>query len=382
MPKYNLMDSQQPEFFGDTLENRDPGAETSEPVKKLTEQKELKSKPASTDSDFSEKLFTDAELSKLPGDRSQFTSISDSRTTESPKSTNLPQAPDTVIIEPPVSKVKVPAIDSSYQDLSSFESARENTWLKPLLMTMGIAAVLIVLALIVWKVILPGKEEVTVAVETAAEKLQRETQLRKDNFLNTLNNDTHSRLGILVQLLNLKPAKVRYSSFYLYGQTLTFEVFTANRTDLAGFNVILKNSATFAQARLEAVDRRPGTKGGLFALYDFKTGSALNPPALSAPAGTERISRNPQDWIAELSQRNSLTVVTQRSLGARQEELFSVSRHEIKLKGTEQNCQAVLTALASAQTNLGVHKLTLLPTNQRDPAKSPYQLHLILDFYL
>jgi hypothetical protein len=284
-------------------------------------------------------------------------------------------AADTTVKQTP----RIPSGTTFGRDESTYEMTMPGSNFKPLLFGIGIVAAILVIAFLVWKIFFSDKVEVP-PPETAEQKLKRELQIRKNNVLNSINADTHARLGCLVQLINLKPAKVRYSGLYVYGENLACEVFTTSRTDLADLNNKLKNSSSVSNFNLETVDKRPGSRGGFFALYDIKTAGAT--PLTLAGTDSVFISRSPQDWITNLTQKNGLTLDLQRQVSMRQEELFSIIRYEYKLTGPELNCQAVISELASTNTNISIHKLTLLPTNQRDPAKAPYQLHLILDFYM
>ncbi len=388
MPKYNLMDSQQPEFFDENLESMETKVDKSETETKAAKPQEVKSKPVVAESDFSEKLFSETEIPKKLDDRSSSAQIPASQgpAVSTPAKT-VPIQPTTpkVSTYTPAPETTIKQTDKSAsgvglgRDLSTYEMSLPSSNYKPLLFGIGIVATIAVIALLVWKIFFSTKEEVP-PPETAEQKLKRELQIRKNNILNSINADTHSRLGYLVQLINLKPVKVRYSSLYIYGENLACEVFTTSRTDLADLNTKLKNSPAFSNLNLETVDKRPGTRGGFFALYDIKTvaGTSLT------PAGTDSIyiSKSPQDWITDFTQRNNLTVDLQKQISMRQEELFSIIRYEYKLKGPEVNCQALISELATTNTNINIHKLTLLPTNQRDLAKAPYQLHLILDFYM
>lgn len=384
MPKYNLMDSQQPEFFEENLESIESKAEKPERPK-TAEPKEVKPKPPLSESDFSEKLFSETEIPRRFEDRS---------------SDQIPASPGPVVSSPAKMAPIQPAAPkiSTYvtspettikqtvkkpsgleRDMSTYEMSLPSSSYKPLLFSIALVAAIAVVAMLVWKIFFSAKENVP-PPETAEQKLKREMQIRKNGILNTINADTHSRLGYLVQLINLKPAKVHYSGLYVYGQNLACEVFTPTRTDLASLNTQLKNSPSFSNLNLETVDKRPGTKGGFFALYDIKT--AAGTPVTPLRADSVYISRSPQDWVSEFTLKNNLSLDLQRQISMRQEELFSIIRYEYKLMGAEPNCQALISALATANTNINIHKLTLLPTNQRDLTKAPYQLHLILDFYM
>jgi hypothetical protein len=388
MPKYNLMDSQQPEFFNENLESMEPETDKPEPEINTAKPQEIKSRPAAPDSDFSEKLFTETDIPKKFTDRSTSSQIPvppEPTVSAAVKTVPVPPpvvpkitthiAADTAIKQPP----KSPSGTTFGRDESTYEMTMPESNFKPLMFGIGIVAAILVIAFLVWKIFFSDKAEIP-PPETAEQKLKRELLIRKNNVLTSINADTHSRLGYLVQLIDLKPAKVHYSSLYVYDENLACEVFTTSRTDLADLNSKLKNSASFSNLNLETVDKRPGSRGGFFALYDIKTAGGT--PLASTRTDSVFISRSPQDWINDFTQKNSLTVDLQKQVSLRQEELFSIIRYEYKLKGPESNCQAVISELASANTNISIHKLTLLPTNQRDLTKAPYQLHLILDFYM
>jgi hypothetical protein len=388
MPKYNLMDSQQPEFFDENLESMEPKTDKSESEIKTAKPQEVKPKPAAPDSDFSEKLFSETEIPKKFTDRStssQVTVPAEPAVSSPVKTVPVPPAAmpkistyiaaDTAVKQTP----RTPDGTTFGRDESTYEMKMPGSNFKPLLLGIGVVALMAIIAFLVWKIFFSTKAEVP-PPETAEQKLKREMQIRKNNFLNSINADTHTRLGYLVQLINLKPAKVSYSGLYVYDENLACEVFTTSRTDLADLNSKLKNSSAFSNFNLETVDKRPGSRGGFFALYDIKTAGGTSLAAVRSDSVF--ISRSPQDWITDFAQKNGLTVDLQRQVSMRQEELFSIIRYEYKLKGPEPNCQAIISELASANTNISIHKLTLLPTNQRDLAKAPYQLHLILDFYM
>lgn len=387
MPKYNLMDSQQPEFFDENFEPKESQPEKTDNEPPPPEKQDIKVTEAVPDTDFSQKLFSETDTSILTTKKSepvQAPATADSPTiiTTTPVQDTIPKITSTIadtgtkLKEPDEKRFSSSATrtqDSSLDDLT-----QPRPKFKYIIIGAIVVLVAVALYFIVPKIFSGGKDKVVTPVETPEEKLKRELQVRKDNFLNTINADRHNRLGYLVQLANIKPARVRYSGYHLYDQNLVLEVFTANRNDLADFNIKLKNTPTFANFKLESVDKRPGTRGGLFGLYDIPT-TASN---LASGMVTERNYKSPQDWIAEFTQKNSLTVTAQRQMSTRQEELFTITRIEYKFKGPEQNCLALISFLATSNTNIGVHKLTMLPTNQRDIAKSPYQIHLILDFYM
>jgi hypothetical protein len=252
---------------------------------------------------------------------------------------------------------------------------------KPIFIGVGIAAVLVVIFFIISNVFFSekGEELADQKVESTAEKLQNEQAERRQNFLTALNKSNSHNLESIHLLTTLSPKNVKYSSILLYGSSLDMEVFAKNRDALANFNLVIKKNERIKEYKIEAVDYRPGTNGGLFALYDIN----LNRIEPTLPVSSQSvINKTPETWVQSIQQQSGLTINSQRAITSRQENLFNVNRKEYALKGSLENCLTLIDQFASSNQNITIHKLSLLPADQRKMSNSSYVLKLILDFYL
>jgi hypothetical protein len=160
--------------------------------------------------------------------------------------------------------------------------------------------------------------------------------------------------------------------------SLNLEVFVDKRDDLANYNMQLKESQNINNYKIESVDFRPGSKGGYFALYDI----ILNTSGSSGSSNQQIEGQTPDSWVNNTSTRYGLKLKSRRQVLTKQENLFSVSRTEFIFNGPEKKCHDLIKNMASLNTNLNIHKLSLLPTNQRDMTTASFQIQLVVDFYL
>lgn len=250
---------------------------------------------------------------------------------------------------------------------------------KPFLIGFGIIAVLAIIYFAVDQLFLSGEDvpETEVVTETAEEKMRRVQEEQKQRLL--LNHSTINKhhLSYLSALTEINKGDVTYSSFLLYDNTLNFEVFASNRDKLAQFNMLLKTNNKVKNYSIETSVTRPGSKGGVFALYNV----AMTPPP-TAPSGGSVTSTSPSNWVSTTTSQFGLSLLSQRQISNRSEGTFSVSRNEFIFEGSQANCNRVVSQLASQNYNLKIYKLMLLPRDQRLMSKAAYELRLIIDFYL
>lgn len=225
-----------------------------------------------------------------------------------------------------------------------------------------------------------SKEEVPEqVVESAQEKLLREQDVRKQSFLSDINRNMSQNLQSIFQLASLDQPKVKYSSILLYENSLNLEVFVPDREVLAKYNLKVKEDRNIEKYNIETVDQRRGSNGGFFALY----GITLKKSAGSSSQGSSNpVEITPDTWSNAIVSKSGMTVNSKRSISDRQENLFRVSRIEYDLRGSIKNSLSLINQLATTNTNIAIHKLTLLPTDQRNMSPSSYMLKLIIDFYL
>jgi len=222
-------------------------------------------------------------------------------------------------------------------------------------------------------------EEPAEKVETPEERLAREREEQKQSFLGRLNQQKQQRLKYLTNLIEVKPGEVKYSSFLLYTNSLAVEAFAKDRSGLAKLNMQLKATPALAGYALEAAVNRPGTQGGVFTLYNYKSLPSAGPG--SAPAGAVTTT-DASSWLEQNTRQFGLDVTKQRQISSIREQMFNVLRHEYILRGTESACFNFLKSMTSVPGNYTIHKLALVTTDQRNIMKSGYQMTLIMDFYL
>ena len=251
---------------------------------------------------------------------------------------------------------------------------------KPILIGVGIIAAAVIIFFVVSNVFFGDDANVPEEkIETAAEKLQREQEEQKQNVLVQLNKVTSQKLGAVNLLTGLDNENVKYSSVLLYGNSLDLEVFAPDRAALAKFNVKIKDNPRIKEYKMETVVNRPGTQGGLFALYDID----LEQFEASQSSISQKASiLSPASWEASVQQQAGLTIHSQRKISSRSEDLFTVNRSEYELRGTLANCLSLISSMASSSQNISVHKLSLLPKNQQKMSTSSYVLNLVVDYYM
>ena len=260
------------------------------------------------------------------------------------------------------------------------EYKQEGVNYKPILIGFSIVAVVAIVFFVVSNLFF--SDEVAVPeekIETAAEKLEKEQGERKQNILAQINKETNQKLSAIQLLTGLDRENVKYSSILLYGNSLDMEVFAANREALARFNVKIKSNPRIKKYKIETVVSRPGSQGGLFALYDLDLKNIEISESTISPQAT---LKSPESWEASLKQQAGLNIKDQRTISSKSEDLFTVNRNEYELRGSLNNCLSLLDSFASSNQNISVHKLSLLPTNQQKMSTSSYVLKLVVDYYL
>ena len=251
---------------------------------------------------------------------------------------------------------------------------------KPILIGLGIVAALIIIYFTVSSLFFGEDTAIPEEkIETAEEKLQREQDERKQNILIQLNKSTNQKLGAINLLTGLDKENVKYSSVLLYGNSLDLEVFAVNRETLAKFNLKIKENPKIKAYKMESVVNRPGSQGGIFALYDidFKQ-IETTPPSVAQKASII----SPSSWESSVQQQAGLNIHARREISSRSEDLFTINRNEYELRGSLNNCLSLINSIASSNQNISVHKLSLLPQNQQKMSTSSYVLKLVVDYYM
>jgi hypothetical protein len=249
---------------------------------------------------------------------------------------------------------------------------------KPILIGVGIVAALVIIYFVVDSFILGGSDEpeTEAVTETPEQKLQREREEQRQRQLLNYSTANKHYLSYIATLNSIRSNDVTFSSILFYDKSLALEVFASDRAKLAQFNMQLKNNNKIADYVLETAEDRPGSKGGVFALYNILMSS---PPA--AASGGSVQSTTASNWTSAVSTQFGLNLITQRQVASRSENGFSVTRNEFVFEGSYDNCNRLITQLASQNYNLSIFKLNLLPKDQRLMSKADYELRMIIDFY-
>jgi len=286
------------------------------------------------------------------------------------------QEEETVKADFPLAQERTESPSYDYDD----DYKQEGINYKPILIGAGIVAAVVIIFFAVSNIFFSDDTAVPEEqIETAAEKLQREQEERKQSVLAELNKTTNQKLGAIHLLTGLDKDNVKYSSVLLYGSSLDFEVFASNREALAKFNVKIKDDPRIKEYKMETVVNRPGSQGGLFALYDIDL-KQIETSQSSVSQKANIIS--PASWEASVQQQAGLNFHSKREISGRSEDLFTINRNEYELRGSLNNCLSLINSLASSNQNISVHKLSLLPKNQQKMSTSSYVLRLVVDYYL
>lgn len=341
------------------------------------------------DNYFSDELFpvssdqeTEHIFEEKPDQKEHLASITDSATQDFAPAPSSEDAPliyeETAESEYPLAEKK-----TETQPLFDYEvdDKQEGLNYKPILIGVAIVIAVAAIFFIVSNLFFGESEEMVPeqTVESAEERLKREQEERKQSFLTEINRNTNQNLKNIYQLASLDQDNVKYSSILLYGNSLNLEIFVPDRSVLAKYNLRIKSDKNIEQYTIESVDQRRGSKGGLFALYGINLKKMASSPS---PVSANPVNVTPDTWASSVVAKSGMTVSSQRSISNRQENLFRVSRIEYDIRGSIENSLKLINQLATTNMNMAIHKLTLLPTDQRNMSTSSYMLKLIIDFYL
>jgi len=383
MAKYNLMNTEKPEYFDRYFDEEDedkketPTAETEKPEEQTLpdiDEREY----------FDESLFTEETaqeeppstpdaLVDLPPEKPQEEFIE-----EAPAPEPVIQEEEAIAAPPtPQPETPRPVLD----DLDYEDSKMQGINWKPLLIWTAIIVAVVAIIFFAYNMFFAEGTESDVVEKPAIspeEQMRIDQQNKKIAFIKNIVSDKKSKLGNFTSLSNLKTAGVSYSSVLLYGNSFKFEVFGQSRDDIAKYNQNLKNNNYDDKFEIVTVDTRPGSNGGVFALYNVAPGSAGG----SAPQSDPQIDGNIQNTVQSLVSSNSLKMISDRDISRKKADQFNMIRKEIKCSGTEANCIKFLNDLNKANTNFNVHKISLIPSNQKNIKSSKNTMLIIFDFYV
>lgn len=386
------MDNKRPDYFDRYFDEEDETKEQSEKKEIEEESKPEEDKTSEGEVDnrdyFDESLFTEDVEEEQPEEaiddvqieeKVEKKDIEETEQNQTETAEDLFEEPiiEKEVTEEPKVKEKPPLED--YED-----TKMQKLNLKPLIIggAAVVVLILIVFGIYNWFFVNGGD----VAIEAPAqpvispqEQLKKEQEKKKIAFLKNITGQKKSRLNFISNLSDLKINNISYASILLYSDEFSFEIFGKSREDIAKFNLNIKNKKLDDKYKIVFVSSRPGSKGGIFALYKAK----ISPQSAStASLADPQIKSNIKSFVENIARKNSLSTKADRQVSRKKADQFDFQRTEFTYRGSEANCINFLKDLSQANNNFNVHKISLLPTNQQDFGKAKYQLLIVLDFYV
>jgi hypothetical protein len=377
------MDTEKPEYFDRYFDEED---DKKQPPKPETEKKEEHSLPDMDEREyFDESLFTEESVpDQTPSTPDAIAGVESELPkefvpTEKPKS---PEEPKPQRVESELSKTR-PEPKPEVSEYDYEDSKIQGINWKPLLIwsTVFIAVIVIVFFVYTW-FFAGGTEEAVTSDQTpvisAQEQMRLELEKKKIDFVNNIIAEKKAKLTNFSNISDLKTSTVSYSSILLYGNTFNFEIFGQTRDDIAKYNQNIKRNKFDNNFKILSVDNRPGSNGGVFALYS----ASINPGGGASKQSNASIDPNIQNTIQNLMNSNGLKIKGDRIVSRKKIDQFEVIRKEIICSGTEASCAKFLNSLNSTNSNFNVHKISMVASNQKTIKNSAYNLLLIIDFYI
>jgi len=385
MAKYNLMDTEKPEYLDRYFDEEDEDKKEAPATE--TEKPEEPSLPEIDEREyFDESLFTEEAVSEEPPSTPDALADMQPEPPQEQKMEEEFSAPEpenqVEEIQPPPPPPLQPEPQSSVlADLDYEDSKMQGINWKPLVLWGTVIVVVAAIVIFAYNMFFADGTDSEVAEKptiSPEEQMQIDQQNKKIAFIKNIVSDKKSKLGNFSSLSSLKTSGVSYSSILLYGNSFKFEIFGQSRNDIAKYNQNLKNNNYDNKFELVTVDTRPGSNGGVFALYNVSSTGGGRSASQSNPT----IDGNIQNTVQSLITTNSLKLVSDRDISRKKIDQFNMIRKEIKCSGTESNCVKFLNDLNTANKNFSVHKISLIPSNQKNIKSSKFNLLIIFDFYV
>jgi hypothetical protein len=381
MAKYNLMDTEKPEYFDRYFDEEDDKKETANIE---TEKKEEQTLPDIDEREyFDESLFTEEAspepstpdaIADIPVDKPQEQKIAE----DSSIPEQVGQIEETPAPPPPSPSPKPDTSDYDYED----SKIQGINWKPLLIWTTAFIAIVAIVFFAYTSFFSNSGEEKVIAEQKPTVSPQDQMKINQEKkkiaFIKNIVSGKKARLNNFSSLSNLKTSGVTYSSILLYDNSFNFEIFGQTRDEIAKYNQNLKKNNLDDNFKILSVDTRPGSNGGVFALYNVTESSGGGASSQVDP----KIDGNIQNTVQNLIGSNSLKLIADRTITRKKVDQFEMTRKEIKCSGTEANCINLLNDLNSSNSNFNIHKISLIPTNQKNIKNSKYNLLIIVDFYV
>jgi hypothetical protein len=202
---------------------------------------------------------------------------------------------------------------------------------------------------------------------------------QKLNFLANMAGRTSRELNSVVGVVGASTSGIKLSSILLYDSDLTFEVFGNSREDLARMNIKLKEKFKNQEFKIVSSSQRPGEKGGILGVYTASLASGSGENKQMGP--TFKNGSEADKWLQDVFKQNKLKYNGVKTRKSNTTDMFTVYEIETTASGSITACTAAINKIASAGTNLQIHKLTCNAVDQKDFSTGKYQLKLVLKIY-
>lgn len=209
---------------------------------------------------------------------------------------------------------------------------------------------------------------------------EKETQ-RKAEFISMIAGKTSADISVVSNAIQNAQGTAKLSSVLLYGESFLFEVFGADRNEVARVSMNLKNNMPANNFEVISSQTRPGTNGGVFGLFKgtLSSGSASGTKNVQPSFNT---INDLEKWIKNVSASNNLKVKSLANKYVKEENDFRKFEVVTVLTGSIDACNAFLKKLSSDGSQIKIHKLNLNAIDQKSFHSKKYQLKLILEVFV
>lgn len=284
-------------------------------------------------------------------------------------------------------------------DLDIEDDKQEGISYKPIVMGISIVIVLILLYVGVDYFFLSGDSATADAGQTtettgeapaeankkpakSAADLERERKEKeKQAYLQTIGAENRARIASVDQIVSATGRSARLSSVLLYDQSLTFEVFSKNREELARYNIELKRKGS--PFKIVSSSSRPGKNGGILGVFKVEKSSSAGGGQSTAGGKTFASIKELQGWLSGQAKSAGLRVIKlkNRADSGNSNALFKAYRVEAEMSGSLAAAQKMLAALRGA-SQIKIYKLVETAKDQQNFTGNNYRIQLILQAFI
>jgi len=220
----------------------------------------------------------------------------------------------------------------------------------------------------------------TQSTEESTDPAQSQDEIRKANYLSNLAGRTNLEMSSVSNVVGAAIKSTRLSSILLYDSDFMFEVFSKNREELARLNMELKNTFKDKQFKIISSSERPGENGGILGVYSAKfDGAGSGGQEVNKILGS---GNEADQWLRGILNQNKLKVKSVKSRSSSTTDMFTVYEIEATANGSINACVNAMNSIASAGSNVKLHKLICNAVDQKSFTSENYQLKLVVKIYV